>query len=556
MTSRVRRLTSGALLAVLPSACTREGAPPEPGSAHETLVRLAAPGPWSSVSGLVAFDGRMWFTNSVRIPDHNSADVYSYDPGTGRTRYERHLFSQDAGRPAVAAGRLWWPFEDPRSSTGRGEAMVTDGSRWRWVHLADAEAFHVHVVAEFEGAVWAGTGSWHAGLQRSRDGGVTWDLLHEHPTPPRRVTRLVDLAPFGDRLVAGLSGQGLDVPLLVLEGDSLAPVPGWPPGERIDALTPFRGALHALRAADGITRIWRWDGARARAIGGPPGPGRPRALAADTAALWVATESREGGALWRTPDGRQWERVRAFAGRTPIDVALVGGRPYVGTRVPGGRGELWGPSPPAPVPPGPSSRPIEPSPPPPLDAAEIERHVRRVREVLAAGDAGRSLYAALRPLARWGDRAAGRALSGMLDSPLPGGEIEIWGGSRRIDRADLARSALAWAIARTGHGEIPVALLVSEWTSPPNPAEKYWDPLPVALWAVSEIGQNDPATIGALIGRLDRPGDPPWLVGDVVGALTTVTGKRFGHDPDAWRGWWNDRRPDGRRDPSSVFRVY
>ena len=31
---------------------------------------------------------------------------------------------------------------------------------------------------------------------------------------------------------------------------------------------------------------------------------------------------------------------------------------------------------------------------------------------------------------------------------------------------------------------------------------------------------------------------PDWLAGDMVGALTALTGQRFGHDYGAWRSWW------------------
>jgi hypothetical protein len=95
--------------------------------AADDLVVLARPGPWPAISGLIGFDGRLWFVNSVRYPNHNSADIYSYDPADGTTRFEAALFSQDAGDPVVFEGRLYWPFEDPRWSTGRGEYMVTDG---------------------------------------------------------------------------------------------------------------------------------------------------------------------------------------------------------------------------------------------------------------------------------------------------------------------------------------------------------------------------------------------------------------------------------------------
>jgi len=42
-----------------------------------------------------------------------------------------------------------------------------------------------------------------------------------------------------------------------------------------------------------------------------------------------------------------------------------------------------------------------------------------------------------------------------------------------------------------------------------------------------------------LIKRLDRTGDPLWLRGDIIGALSAATGKRFGHDLEAWRSWWS-----------------
>lgn len=92
--------------------------------ARAPLVQLAQPGPWSGVSGLIGYGTRLWFVNSVKFVDHNSADVYSYDPRTGDTRYERHLFSQDEGVPAVADGLLFWPFEDPRFSVGHGESTA------------------------------------------------------------------------------------------------------------------------------------------------------------------------------------------------------------------------------------------------------------------------------------------------------------------------------------------------------------------------------------------------------------------------------------------------
>lgn len=57
------------------------------------LVRLARVEPWPAVSGLIGYRDRLWFANSVKFRDHNSADIYSYDPKTGAVRYERHLYA-------------------------------------------------------------------------------------------------------------------------------------------------------------------------------------------------------------------------------------------------------------------------------------------------------------------------------------------------------------------------------------------------------------------------------------------------------------------------------
>jgi hypothetical protein len=70
-------------------------------------------------SRLIGYQDRLWLANSVKGVNHNSADLYSYDPDGGALRYERHLFSQDAGRPVVADGLLYWPFEDATSPPPR-----------------------------------------------------------------------------------------------------------------------------------------------------------------------------------------------------------------------------------------------------------------------------------------------------------------------------------------------------------------------------------------------------------------------------------------------------
>lgn len=135
----------------------------------EKLVPMASPGPWSGVSAIIGYRGKIWFVNSNPFVDHNSADIYSYDPATGRARFEKHLFSQDVGRPAVANGLLYWPFEDARFSVGRGEYMVTDGREWQWRIVPNGEVFHIHAMLNHHGGLYAATLArwyllWGAGL--------------------------------------------------------------------------------------------------------------------------------------------------------------------------------------------------------------------------------------------------------------------------------------------------------------------------------------------------------------------------------------------------------
>mgnify|MGYP002278693333 CR=1 FL=1 len=162
----------------------------------ERLVPLADGFRWPHVSSLISYDGRLWFANSRKYVNHNSADIWSYDVRTGDARYERHLFSQDAGDPAVHGGLLYWPFEDSRFSPGRGEFMVTDGRAWRWIMLPEGRAFHLHAMASGRDVLYAAPSAWTAKLQSSDDGGAHWRMLYEHPTPDGRVSRITALAAF------------------------------------------------------------------------------------------------------------------------------------------------------------------------------------------------------------------------------------------------------------------------------------------------------------------------------------------------------------------------
>ena len=425
-------------------------------AAAEPLQRLAGAGPWPAVSSLIGYGERLWFLNAVLFTNHNSAGVYSYDPVTGNTRYEAHLFSQGAGQPAVLNGLLYWPFEDPRASTGRAEFMVTDGAGWKWMMIPDGQAFHLHALLGHEGALIAATSAWRGGLHRSADGGRGWKQVYEHPSPPRRVSRFSSLAALGGTVYAGLTAwREAGVKLMRLSTSGAEPVSGWPDGRAVTGLTRHRGWLYGINASDAEFAVWRTDGARVERITALDGR-RVRALAAGDS-LWAITLRPGGGALWSSDDGLDWTRAQDFDGPRPVDIAVYAGRVYVGMTEASG-GSLWGPAPPAPV--GPPSSP----PSPPLgaltaneagaatalaglgelivDPAAYDRHAERLR-------------ASLRTLALSADPAVGQALARSLDAPMYEAPIELFGGAVTVSAADVARWYLLWAWDSTAMGRSP-----------------------------------------------------------------------------------------------------
>ncbi len=512
--------------------------------AAEPLTLLARPGPWSAVSGLIGYGGRLWFVNSVLFVNHNSADIYSYDPATGAVRNEAHLFSQGAGDPAVAGGLLYWPSEDPRSSTGRGEFMVTDGERWNWHLLPEGQAFHVHAMLAHQGALYAATSAWRAGLQRSDDGGRTWRILYDHSQAPGTVSRFTTLAAQGDRVYAGLTNWSRSgIKLFEVGRAGATPVAAWPEGLAVTALSAYRGWLYGVLHGEQDSILWRTDGDVSERIAAFDG-GRVRDLAATDDGLWAVSVRSGGGDLWSSPDGMAWTRRQSFEGVEPTEVAVYGGHPYMGAIGPNQRGSLWGPAPPA--------RPEPEAAPAPLVAPgrvvddDAGAAFAVLDRALAAGEGfsrdGEGLRGAVRAVARYGGRAVGEALAARLASPGPDTPVKLFGGNVVVPAATMGRWYLLWGMAYTGHGRVPTELLTAPWRQPPNRGEKYMEPAPLAMWAAARLGQDDAATLGALVVTLGRRGDPTWLDGDRVGALTALTGQRFGYDLAAWRAWWMSRR--------------
>ncbi len=520
------------------------------GRAAQDLVPLARVGPWPGVSELIGYRQRLWFVNSVKFVNHNSADLYSYDPANGTVRYERHLFSQDAGQPTVAGGLLFWPFEDARFSAGRGEYMVTNGRDWQWRALPDGVAFHLHAMTGLGAPLFAATSAWRAGLQRSDDLGRSWRILYDHPTEPGFVSRITSLGALGETLYAGFTAWAqAGVKLLRLEGDAVTPVAGWPQGKSTRALTSWRGWLYAVNSGDRESGLWRTDGGAVERIGALDGK-QVRALAGGEEALWLISVGEAGGALWRSRDGRAWERAQSLD-EEPLDLAVYAGRVYVGALGADGQGALWGPPAPAPAqaPMAPAAAPPPlPAPSRPLDESRLRGLLEELDRVLlderSYARPLRPVLTALRALTGSGRPRVGAALSERLDAPFPAIEVVLFGGNLEISAATLARWYLMRAIALSGGGRVPAALLAAPFVAPPNRAEKYFDAAPGAAFAAAQLGQGDDQTLAALIDRLGREDDPLWLVGDVVGALSALSGEWLGYDREAWRAWWRRRHRD------------
>lgn len=508
--------------------------------ASDGLVPLASPGPWSAVSALIGYQGRVWFVNSVKFVDHNSADIYSYDPIRGTTRYERHLFSQDAGQPAVAGGLLYWPFEDPRFSAGRGEYMVTNGRDWRWRILPEGEVFHIHAMLAHRGTLYAATSAWRAGVQRSKDG-LTWEVIYDHPTPSRSVTRITTLAALGEMLYAGLTDYRREgAKLLRWDGTTFRPVRGWPAGQMVTSLAAYGRWLYGVNVAEEESAVWRTNGRAVERIARLDGH-QVHDLEAGPNAVWAVSENGKGGVLWRSGDGLNWKAEQYFDNARPLDVLVYGNKVYVGTEGPDGKGTLWGPPAPSTGEREVAALPLA-SPAYSLPPDRLRDELGRLGYVLSDrssyADGGRRVREALQRLALSGNSEVGKALAARLKAPFPDVNLKLFGEQLTVSAATFARWYLLWAMALTGHGTVPPEFISIPFQEKPNRAQKFLHLGSAAAWAVEQIGQRDDETISALIDALGRPRYPRWLDGDYVGALTALTGERLGYDVAAWRAWW------------------
>jgi hypothetical protein len=516
----------------------------------EELALLAQPEPWPWVSRLVGYGGRLWFANSSLGVQHNSADLYSYDPRSGSARYERQLFSQAAGHPAVLGGRLYWPHDDSRFHLALGHVSVTDGERWQVRVIPDPPIHHLHALAvEEESRLLAVAAHRRPMLLVSEDGAHTWQVRVLERREAGGIARLLRVAVADGRVFGDFSFQlrrRMGRRLVVERDGALAAVPGWPVHGEILALLAFRERAWAVVDEGGRRGLWRSDGRGSERVGdGPPCSGL-RDLATEGDGLFALCSEPGGGSVWRSVEGLHWTRHARLSGGWPHELVVYAGAPFVGGRSSAGRGALWGPAAPASVE-APDIRPLPPlaSPmgaPPSRAASWAAARAKLARELAspaAYADGAVRLRDQILVLAAAGP--PGDFFSSLLNGPFPDGRIP-WQESDGVARADMARWLLLWGTSLAGSHGVPVELLARPWDARTSERGKYLDTTLGAIAAVQGGGQRDAATVEALIGRLGERGDPLWLTGDVVGALTSATGQRFGYDRDAWKGWWQESR--------------
>ncbi len=527
------------------------------------LPVLARVGPWPSASNMIVFRDRLWFANARLGVNHNSAEIHSLDLATGAARHERHLWSQAAGQPAVHAGLLYWPGEDPRLHGDWGAFQATNGTDWGWGLIPGGGIFHVHALAEAQGRLVGAVSAWKAGLAVSRDRGITWQRIYTHPTPDRRVSRITDLYPLGDNLVGDLRApEGRR--LVRLLGDSVTSLPGWPQGRRYSNLGQFRGALYGFVHNDAGTALWRSDTASSQEVLAARGDWRPWALAAHDGSLWAVERHADGGTVWRSRDAEAWEPAWRLAGGFPRQILATPAGLFVAGDGDDGHGLIWGQiaSQRAP-PPSPEALPqFQAGLAPALNAPALHASARvdpapnastpgladigaALDEVLADAASydriGWNIRRAVADAVRAGPPAT--FFSRRLARPRPDGAVTPFGDVVIPDRGSIGAFWLIWGMALAGEGRVPPRYIAAPWSVPPNSAEKYFEPQLMAIWAVSVLGQRDRATLDALIARVANAEDPLWLRLDAAGALSSLVETGHGTDLAAWSKWWLDARP-------------
>ncbi|GAB5488094.1 MAG: hypothetical protein Pars2KO_16640 [Parasphingorhabdus sp.] len=442
------------------------------------------------------------------------------------------MYSQDAGHPLVYKGLLYWPFEDALQSAGNGIVEVTDGKTWKPLIISNPPIYHTSQLLEWNDGLLAITGTRNAGMQLSKDAGLSWQEFYIHPTPVTHVSRLKEMIVFAGETYAALSDAKVKR-LVRWTGSGFHTVNGWPLNRYFNGLTVHRDGLFGIVGRGREREVWRFDGRRSVRVGFK-GPFVD--MTSDGEQIWLVAND---GRLWSSPNGSEWSRHGDLENGRPVSIQAVAGGIYVAGAGEDGRGIVWG-SRDHDIPLG--GRP------PRLVSSSIsdsgETNWQEIGQQIDTLLAASSTYSGsqtgeLRAL-MYRASSNGAPPGFFLDRlkvKVPDVKISAFGGNMELQAEDIARSTILAAMERSGQAEVPVEFLLDPWTSTPNSFEKYFEIELGALRAVAASRQNDRETIAALVTRLDFADDPLWLKSQVIGTLTAVSGKHFGYDIAAWKGW-------------------
>lgn len=510
--------------------------------------KVATVSPWPAISQLISYQDRVWFVNSNPYQDTNAADIYSYAPKTGTTRFERSLFSQDAGVPVIHNGLLHWPFEDPRRSAGTGEYAVTNGEDWRWQFMDTGHAMHVHALATCANKLVGVTGSWSGQLLQQNLQTDKWDLRYDYPSGAAAFSRLIAVTEFqSDCYVAGSANRDPQVRLLRVTDGNTTEVQGWPASDRVEGLTVHADSLYAWSDTGSSRQLYSYDGVRV-ALVKTATDHRVRDLHSTGNALFMISSKNGKGVLWNL-NNKSAEVVTTLP-FVPHSLTSHGDKIYVGSYKKNGA-DLWAIDIPDSLKATKPQRTSENSSPPALNASvasagdsELEAEFRSLSSLITDprtnSDKVDQLRAALgRPeFAR--DPGFGKVLTRLLEVPLPDTTVTMF-TRRELPWQDVVHWYLLHALSINGNGRVDVSLLQQPWTRQESPSQKYFDTTVAAIVATGWLAQNDHKTLQALISRLDAAADPAWLQSDVTGALSAITDQPFGSNKQRWKEWWTER---------------
>lgn len=427
-------------------------------------------------------------------------------------------------------GLLYWPFEDPRVSLGWGQIAVTDGADWRVLETRVGRQFHLHGL--FPGnpdhsGLLAGGSSWNAQILQSGDRGATWDILWERQREEKRFSRTYNVVTtaiglVGDLMVFGAPPRSFGT-VGRLGQQPVSPIAGWPDDILVHRMTPYRGGVLAL-LKDLQTRTARLvfdapllsgDMRLQSQLRDLPLPQSVQPVDFDSFGASIVMLTREANehGIWLS-SGADWKSLARIRSGEPQQIRLAGKQAVIAGKV-NGTAALWlvktglnqapvdGQS-------GASNRLPDQISREGVDVAEAQR---QIADALADPRSYAGHGIRLRNVIdKWVMRGLkGEVLSPYLTASFPEGDVKLIGGRAFASHERFGRWILMWGMRRAGGGSVPVSWLRQPFDEPRNDSAKYFSEPVAAGWTAAAIGQNDKATMEAMLARAINRDQPDWL---------------------------------------------